>query len=288
MTEVVASVAVAQRATSTKRLRRPQVGSILSYGYLLLLVFVAITSRWIAPFPVNEQDPANALQGPSSVHWLGTDDVGRDVLARLMYATAPALEGIVVAMVVTTALGLVWGLVAGHSRGLPDVVLMRTADILLSFPSLILAMAITAALGINLRNAMIALGIAHAPSIARIVRAGVLGAREREFVRITQIYGQPRWYAAIVHVLPNVFAPVLVQLVIFSGLSLLSQTSLSFIGLGDPPPAPGWGDSLASAYQYILTVPTATLAPGIVVALAVLSIHRVGDDLRDRLAAGYR
>jgi peptide/nickel transport system permease protein len=258
-------------------------GTWVAFCYIGLLIFVAIFSPWIAPYGLNEQDPINALQGPSWAHWLGTDDVGRDVLSRLMFAAGPALTGVLISIAVTATGGVTWGLLAGTSPRWLDNILMRISDIVQAFPSLILAMAITAALGVNLTNAMIALGIAHIPDIARLTRAGALTTREREFVRITQLYGRSRVHSAFLHVLPNVFAPVLVQLVIFCGLSLITQTSLSFLGLGDPPPAAARGESISSAFRYILSVPTATIAPGLVVAFAVLSIYQLGDELRARL-----
>lgn len=252
------------------------------YAYVACLILIAIFAPVLAPqSPINQT--GDFLAGPSASHWLGTDDVGRDVLSRLIWGTRPALEGVAIAMTTCCLIGIPWGVIAGYTRPAVDISLMRVADIFLSFPALILTIAITAALGIGLRNAMIALGVATSPALARVMRVGVLAVRNRDYVRITRVMGYSKLYSAVRHVLPNAFAPVLVQIVILAGLALLAQTTLGFLGLEDPPPAPSWGNSLASAYQHILAEPTATLAPGIVVSLAVLAIYRVGDDLRDRL-----
>lgn len=256
------------------------------WAYIGLLVLVAIAAQWVAPYSPIAQGLAPSLQGPSAAHLLGTDNLGRDVASRLIWGTRPALEGIGIAMLVTCVLGITWGTVAGLLGSWLDTLMMRIADILQAFPSIILAIALTAALGVNLRDAMIALGVAHSPGLARVVRAGVISVKEREFVKFARMSGRSHLSTALRHVLPNAFAPVLVQLVILSGLSLLAQTSLGFLGLGDPPPTPGWGDSMAQAYQYILAVPAATLAPGLTVAIAVLAIYRIGDDLGDRWLKG--
>jgi len=236
----------------------------------------------LSPYDPIAQNLGNSLAGSSWAHPLGTDNLGRDVLSRLMWGARPALIGVGIAVLTASALGIPWGLVAGYAGGFVDLCLMRIADALLVFPGIVLALVLTTALGPSLKSTMVALGIVYSPVLARVVRSGVLRVAQREFVTITHLFGLSPWYRMRAHVLPNALAPTIVQITLLSGLSLLAQTGLSFLGLGIQPPFPSWGSSLAQSFEFIVVYPTATLAPGIVVVLTVLSIYRIGDEIRDR------
>jgi len=160
---------------------------------------------------------------------------------------------------------------------------MRLADALLVLPGLVIALAITTALGANLTNAMLAVGIVFSPALARVLRSGVLTVRDREYVVVTRLYGLPPWHRMLHHVLPNAVAPALIQITLLTGIAFLAQAALGFLGIGVAPPAPSWGNSLNDAYKYIILDPAAVLAPGVVIVLTVLAVYRIGDFLRDRL-----
>jgi peptide/nickel transport system permease protein len=238
--------------------------------------------QWIAPMDPITQNVADLLAPPSAAHLLGTDDLGRDVLSRMIWGARPAVLGIAIALATCLVVGVAWGLIAGFFRGTADMLLMRFADIMLAFPSLILALALATILGGSLEVTMFAIGLALAPAVARLMRAGVLTVRDQDYATVTRLYGLSSGYRIIRHVLPNAFTPVLVQLTIFSGIALLSQTGLGFLGIGVVPPAPSWGASLAESYRYISSAPWTTVPPGLIVTFTVLALYRVGDAARDR------
>ena len=258
-------------------------GLVLAVGFICALTLVALLAPVLAPYDPIKQDLENAVVGPSSQHLLGTDEFGRDVLSRLIWGTRPALLGVLVAIATASIIGLPWGLVAGYAGGLVDLVLMRVADALLVLPGLVIALAITTALGASLTNAMLAVGIVFSPILARVLRAGVLTVRDREYVVVTRMYGLPPSHRMLHHVLPNAMAPVVIQITLLTGISFLAQAALGFLGIGVQPPSPSWGDSLSAAYKFIIVDPAATLAPGLTVVLTVLAVYRIGDALRDRL-----
>ena len=258
---------------------------VLAVLFVALQIFIAIFAQFVAPYDPIAQNLNNALSGPAWAHPLGTDNLGRDVLSRLMWGARPALTGIAVAVITVSVIGIPWGLIAGYAGGILDMLLMRIADALMVFPGIVLAMVLTTVLGPSLRNTMIALGIVYAPVLARIVRSGVLRVAPREFVVVTRLYGVSSWHRMWRHVLPNALTPAIVQVTLLSGHFLLAQTGLSFLGLGIQPPFPSWGGSLSESFQFIVVYPGATIAPGIVVVLTVLSIYRIGDALRDRFGA---
>jgi peptide/nickel transport system permease protein len=223
------------------------------------------------------------MAAPGSKHWLGTDSLGRDVLSRLIWGIRPALGGMLISIATAIVLGVPWGLVAGYASGMVDMVLMRVVDALLVFPGLVLVLVLTAVLGANLENSMLALGIIYAPVLARVVRSGVITVRNREFVTVTRLYGLSPWYRMWRHVMPNALGPAVVQTTLLAGTSLLAQVGLGFLGIGVQPPLASWGGSLAEAFQYIVVRPSATFAPGLLVAIVVVCIYRVGDEIRDRV-----
>jgi peptide/nickel transport system permease protein len=268
-------------ATQMRGGRRP--GLVLAMGWTALVVLIAVLAPVLAPYDPIKQDLASAISGPSAAHLLGTDEYGRDVLSRLIWGIRPALVGVLVAIAVASVIGLPWGLVSGYAGGRADLVLMRVADALLVLPALVIALAITTALGETLTNAMLAIGIVFSPIVARVLRSGVLTVRDREFVMVTRLYGLPPRHRMLQHVLPNALAPALVQITLLAGIAFLVQAALGFLGVGVQPPSPSWGDSLSSAYKFISVAPAMTLAPGVTIVLTVLSVYRIGDALRDRL-----
>jgi peptide/nickel transport system permease protein len=266
-----------------RRRRTRRLGPILAVGFIAFLAVIAVLAPIVAPYDPIKQDLANAVAGPSAQHLLGTDEFGRDVLSRLIWGTRPALLGVLVAIATASIIGVPWGLVAGYAGGLVDLVLMRVADALLVLPGLVIALAITTALGTNLTNAMLAVGIVFSPIVARVLRSGVLTVRDREYVVVTRMYGLPPRHRMLHHVLPNALAPAMIQITLLTGISLLAQAALGFLGIGVNPPSPAWGDSLSGAYKFIASAPAMTLAPGVVIVLTVLAVYRIGDALRDRL-----
>jgi peptide/nickel transport system permease protein len=205
------------------------------------------------------------------------------VLRGLLHGARPALLGAVVAVVVSCLLGVPWGLLAGYYGGWVDSALMRLADTVLVFPSLVFAIAITGSIGAGIVTSMAAFGLAISPSIARLVRAGVLSELHKDYVQITRMYGSSAGSRLVRHILPNSLEPLAVQVTIYAGIAVLAQAGLDFLGLGVQIPDPSWGADLSQAFTYILVDPAATLAPGVTIMLTVLAIYRVGDAIRDRL-----
>lgn len=258
-------------------------GLALAASYLAVLVLIALFAPYVSPYDPIEQNLDLSITGPSAEHWLGTDSLGRDVLSRLMWGARPALIGVAIAVLTTCGIGIPWGLVSGYAGGFVDQGLMRLADAFLIFPGIVLALVFTTVLGPSLESTMVALGIVYSPILARVVRSGVMRVATREFVVITRLYGVSPVYRMIRHVLPNALAPTLVQVTLLFGMSLLAQTGLSYLGLGVQPPFPSWGGSMAESFQYIVIYPLATIIPGTVVIVTVMSIYRIGDALRDSL-----
>jgi peptide/nickel transport system permease protein len=280
--EIASARDVAAPAAAAVRLRR-RLGPILAIGFVVALALIGLLAPFLAPADPIKQDLANQVGGPSAQHLLGTDSFGRDVLSRLIWGTRPALLGTLVAVATACIIGLPWGLVSGYAGGTVDLVLMRLADALLVLPGLVIALAITTALGANLTNAMLAVGIVFSPALARVLRSGVLTVRDREYVVVTRMYGLPPWHRMLHHVLPNAVAPALIQITLLTGIAFLAQAALGFLGIGVSPPSPSWGNSLADAYKFIIVDPAAVLAPGVIIVLTVLAVYQIGDALRDRL-----
>ena len=256
-------------------------GLLLAVAFLILVLAAALFAPWLAPYDPLRQDLAQSFVDPSWRHPFGTDNLGRDVLSRIMWGARPALLGLSVALGCTAAIGIPWGLAAGYLGGIADVVLMRLADAVLVFPGIILALVLAAVFGPSLASSMVALGLVYSPVLARVVRSGVLSVRHRDFIVVTALYGLSSSHRMWRHVLPNALAPAVVQLTLIAGTSLIAQTGLSFLGIGLQPPWPSWGSSLAESFRFILVNASATVAPGLTVVLTVLALYRIGDALRD-------
>jgi len=285
MTSAVATVPVTRRDRSTvvrTLLRRPSF--VVAFGFLLLLLVLAVTAPLVAPFDPHAQTLADRLQGPSGQHLLGTDDLGRDVLSRLIYAARLALLAPLISVGVAVVLGVPAGLWAGLRGGWVDSITGRLSDTLLSLPGLAFALAVVAVLGPGLVNAMVAMGIVFAPSLFRVVRGAALDVAEESYIESARAIGCSTRRTIWVHVLPNIAAPVLVQTTILMGVALLAEASLSFLGLGVQPPDSSWGSMLEIAYQNQFKAPYGVLPAGTALVLTVLAFNTIGDSIRDVVA----
>ena len=252
----------------------------LAIFVLLMLVVVAIGAPWIAPYQPTAQDVNNMLAAPSASRLLGTDDLGRDIFSRLIYGAPATVYASLLAVSVAVAIGLPVELMAGFLGGWMDDIMSRAIDTFLSFPAIVLAIAVTGALGIGLTNGMIAVGIVMFPAPARIVRARTLTVRRELYVDASRCFGAPAWHILWKHVLPNSLQPVIVQVTLLLAAALLAEASLSFLGLGIQPPNPSWGAMLARAYQYIEIAPEQMYAPGPAILVVSLAFNALGEALR--------
>jgi peptide/nickel transport system permease protein len=264
--------------------------SKLASGFLAIVILLAIFAPLVSRYGPADQNVGNILRGPSAKHWLGTDDLGRDVWSRLVYGARVSMEASLIAVGVALLIGVPVGLLAGYIGGWLDTILMRVVDTLLAFPAIVLAVGITAALGPGLVNAMVAVGVVFSPSIARISRAQVLTTKERLYVDAAVGFGSPSSRTIARHIVPNAIQPVIIQATFLLGLALLAEASLSFLGLGVQPPASSWGIMLRRSSQFLSRAPNAIYAPGLAIGLTVLSFNALGDSLRDALdpVAGQR
>jgi len=252
-------------------------------GLAIVLAFLALTvlAPLISPYDPTDQDLSNALSAPSLDHLFGADQYGRDVLSRVLYGTRDALLAIVVADGIALVAGGVMGLVAGFVGGAVDAVVMRFVDVLLAFPYLLLALIIVAALGANLTNALIAIGIVYTPQYARLMRGQVLSVRTADYVRAARALGSSRRRLMLRHVLPNCFTPVLVLATLQAGSVVVETAGLAFLGLGAQPPAADWGAMLADGHDYFLSAWWIATFPGLAIFVVVLGFNLIGDALGD-------
>lgn len=254
--------------------------ALVSALFLVVLGLLAIASPWVAPYSPTAQDLDNILSPPSAEHWLGTDDLGRDTLSRLIHGAPVTLYASFLAVGVAIALGVPIGLLAGFVGGWFDELVGRVIDTLLSFPAIVLAIAVTGALGIGLTNGMISVGIVFAPQLARLVRARTLVVRQELYVDAARCFGAPVSRILLKHVLPNAIQPVIVQVTLLLAAALLAEASLSFLGLGVQPPHPSWGGMLARAYQSMEIDATQMYPPGLAILFTALAFNALGESLR--------
>jgi peptide/nickel transport system permease protein len=265
------------------RWRHAEKAALVATGVLVLLVLTALLAPVIAPHDPNLQAIADRLAPPSATHLLGTDDLGRDVLSRLLYGARASLVASVLAMAVAVVVGLPLGLAAGFAGGIVDIVLRRVLDTMLAFPAIVLAIGVTGVVGPGLVTSMCAIGIVFAPSVARLIRGQTLSTRERLYVPTAVTYGSHPLRVAVRHVLPNAVAPVVIQMSLLMSTALLAEASLSFLGLGVQPPTASWGSMLGQAYGYMAQAPTQVFAPGIAIVITAYCFIAVGDALRREL-----
>ncbi|WP_375001665.1 ABC transporter permease [Aeromicrobium sp. CTD01-1L150] len=260
--------------------------TIAAVVIVVAMIVIGLLAQWIAPYDPLKTAASNTLAGPSAEHWLGTDQVGRDVLSRVMHGAAASFRGTGVAVLTLLVIGVPWGLAAGYMGGIVDEVSMRIADAFLSIPGLVLAVAITGVVGSGLTMSMIAVGVIFSPSIAMLLRSNIIPIRRSDYLLVARSLGVSNIRAAFRHVLPNAFGPVLVQACGLASLALIVQAALGFLGLGVNPPNPSWGGDLADVYLNFTQAPFATVIPGLVIVLAAFSLSRIGDAVRALLDVG--
>ena len=257
--------------------------AVPSAAVLLFFLLLAALADVVAPVNPMAQDLGNGLRPPSPEHLLGTDELGRDVLSRVILGSRVSMEVGVLANLLALALGVPLGLIAGYSRNMLDSLIMRIMDGLLAFPVLILAIAIAAALGPSLANVIIAVGAVQMPFIARLARGVTLSVREQEFVLAAVALGARDTRILLHHILPNIIAPIMVQTALSVSFAIVAEASLSFLGVGIQPPQPSWGNMLQTGYRYIEIAPWLVLTPGVGIFLTVLAFNFLGDGFRDAL-----
>jgi peptide/nickel transport system permease protein len=291
MSSVYGAVPVPEDVAETPVSARMSVGTLLrtyprvavASALLILLVLVTLLAPWIALHDPIATDPSNALLAPSGAHLLGTDELGRDLFARVIWGSRVSLPVAFVAVAVGLLVGGTLGLTAGYRGGLTDLFLMRVVDAILAFPALVLAIAIVAALGPGIRNAMIAIGIVQIPVYARLMRAQVLTLKELDFVAAVRALGASPARLVVHHFLPNLLNPLIVQISLSAAAAMLAEATLSFLGLGAQPPAADWGYMMNTGARFLNNDPWLALGPGLAISVAVFAFNWLGDALRDAL-----
>ncbi|MGI6782930.1 MAG: ABC transporter permease [Aminivibrio sp.] len=250
---------------------------------VLILVVAAVFAGYIAPYGYADQDLMAAFEEPSRTHIFGTDEFGRDIFSRIVYGARVSLQVGFIAVGIAVFVGGFLGAIAGYYGGFADNAIMRGMDILLSIPSILLAIAIAASLGPGLFNLMIAVGISSTPNYARIVRGSVLSIRSQEFVEAAKAVGSSDLRIIMKHIIPNCLAPIIVQSTLGVAIAILTAAGLSFIGLGIQPPIPEWGAMLSGGREYIRDYAYMTIFPGLAIMITILALNFLGDGLRDAL-----
>jgi peptide/nickel transport system permease protein len=245
-----------------------------------LVLFVALSADVIAPYNPDQAQRAGVLTAPALAHWLGTDQLGRDVLSRIIHGTRTSVQAGVVSVGFALIAGVSIGLLAGYHGGWIDDLLVLLVDALWSFPTLVLALAIAASLGPGLTNAMLAIGVVFTPVFARLVRGQTLSVRERDFVMAARALGAGSGRIMLRHIWPNVTAPIIVQTSLLVASAIVVEAALSFLGLGIEPPTSSWGSMLKAGYQYMQQAPWLSFAPGTAIFVTVLAFNLLGDGLR--------
>jgi ABC-type dipeptide/oligopeptide/nickel transport system permease subunit len=273
---------VGEVRAATRRFARHRI-AVASGVFVAALIVAAALAPWVAPHDPLKQDLARILAAPSPAHLLGTDDLGRDVLSRLVHGARLSLLASLMAVAIAVILGVPFGLASGYLGGWTDDAVMRVSDAVQSIPALILAMAIAAALGPSLFHVMVAVGVVFAPRFARLVRGQTLALREELFVEGARAVGATHARILARHVFPNVLSPIVVQVSVSLAFALLAETSLSFLGVGIRPPAPSWGADVGRGYRFMRLAPWLVFMPGMAILLTTLAFNFIGDGIRDAL-----
>ncbi|USQ77376.1 ABC transporter permease [Ornithinimicrobium cryptoxanthini] len=269
------------RRTALELLRRPV--AVVSMLVLLGVLALALFGDLVAPYGVNEVNLSARLQPPSADFWFGTDELGRDILSRVIASAAVSVRVSLIAVSIALVVGVTVGLLAGFFGGWLDALIMRTQDVLFAFPEILLAMAIVAILGPGVTTATIAIGVVYIPVFARVTRASTLSVRTETYVRASKSLGAGPWRQMTSHVLPNISAPIIVQTSLSLSFAILSEASLSFLGLGVQPPEPSWGRMLFDSRAFFQDAWWMSVFPGLAVFVTVLACNLLGDILRDVL-----
>lgn len=260
-------------------------GAIVGLVIIVLILLVAIFAGFIVDYEkdVITINTANRLQPPSAEHWFGTDSFGRDIFSRILYGARPSIAVGIIAVVFALAVGSSLGIIAGYYGGIIENIIMRTSDVFISIPSILMAICIASSLGQSISVLMIAIGIVSCASFARIARAAVLPIRDQEFIEAAVASGAKDYQILLYHVIPNCLAPIIVQATMRVASAIILAASLSFLGLGIPAPDPEWGGMLSEGRNFIRDYSYLTLIPGAAIVVTVLSINLLGDGLRDAM-----
>ncbi len=269
-------------ARTIRRFKRRK-GAVFALALIALFVAVAAFATLVSPYDPDLQTWTAVRKAPSALHWFGTDDVGRDVLARVIYGARASLMAGVISVAIALLVGVPIGLISGYIGGFVDALFSRITDAMLACPFLILAIALAAFLGPSLGNAMIAIGITTTPIFMRLTRAQVMAVKVEDYVEAARAVGNPHWRIALRHILPNIMPALLVQATLSIAAAIIAEAALSFLGLGQQPPAPSWGSMLNAAQRFLVNAPWMAIWPGLAIFMTVLSFNLVGDGLRDAL-----
>jgi peptide/nickel transport system permease protein len=261
--------------------RRP--AALIGLFIVVVFILVALAAPLIAPFDPVKTSWTLIRKAPGWANWMGTDENGRDVLSRVIWGARASMMAGVISVAIAAGIGVPAGLIAGFVGGKTDMLLSRVVDAMLAVPNLILAIALAAFLGPSLQNAMIAIGVTAAPIFMRVSRGATMDAATNDYVEAARALGNPAWRVAVRHVLPNIVPPVMVQATLAIAGAIIAEAALSFLGLGQQPPAPSWGSMLNSAQRFLTQAPWLAIFPGAAIFLCVISFNLVGDGLRDAL-----
>ena len=270
------------RISSWKLLARNPV-TLVSALVLAAVAVIAVFAQALAPYGINDVDVPNALQAPSLTHWLGTDELGRDVLSRVLVAVQASMRIAVTSVAMALVVGVAIGVLAGYRGGWLDTVLMRVVDVMFAFPVLLLALAVVAILGPGVTTTILAIGIVYTPIFARVARASTLGVRTEPYVRMSQAMGTGDGYILRRHILPNISGPLIVQTSLSLAFAILSEAALSFLGLGIQPPQPSLGRMIFDSQGFVTMAWWMAVFPGAAIFVVVLAFNLFGDGLRDVL-----
>ncbi|OCR23898.1 peptide ABC transporter permease [Pseudomonas syringae] len=270
-------------AAPIRRMRMPSFNALIGGLLVAVLLAMALTGVFWTPYDPLKLDLLHRFQPPSWAHVLGTDEFGRDVLSRIIIGARTSLWISLLTVSLAITVGTLFGLLAGYLRGWTDRLLMMVNDALLAFPGMLLALGLLAIVGASQYGIVLALGIAYIPTVVRVVRSTVLSLREREFIEASRVIGNSELYTMWKHIAPNCVAPLIVLATSMFGWAILSESALSFLGLGVPPPAATWGNMLAASRPHLATAPWLGFFPGLMIAIALIGINLFGDALRDRL-----
>lgn len=265
-----------------RRLLKSKIG-VAGMVIIVLLLLVAIFAPMLAPYDPYEQNILSRYKSPSAQHILGTDEMGRDILSRIIYGSRISLQVGLFAVLMALVIGVGLGLIAGYYGGKLDMIIMRFMDIMLAFPSILLAIGIVAILGPQLKNAMLAIGIINIPRFARIIRSSIISIKESEYISAAKALGAGDARIIFKHLLPNAMAPLIVQTTLSIATAILEAAALSFLGLGAQPPSPEWGAMLSDARSSLQKAPWVATFPGLAIIFGVLGFNLLGDGLRDAL-----
>jgi peptide/nickel transport system permease protein len=258
-------------------------GAVAGLIVIATFILLALFAPLISPYDAIATSWTLVRKPPSTLHWFGTDELGRDILARIIYGARASMLAGLISVTIAMSIGVPLGLLAGYRGGFIDALIGRITDAMLACPFLILAIALAAFLGPSLGNAMIAIGVSATPVFIRLTRGQVMSVKVEDYVEAARGIGNPPWRIALVHILPNILPALLVQATLSIAAAIIAEAALSFLGLGQQPPAPSWGSMLNAAQRFLTNAPWMAIWPGLAIFLVVLSLNLVGDGLRDAL-----